>query len=122
MARDKSYKTYADCYDVMDRAIANGIGVRVNFGEMNEAWSFRSRLHKARRINREENEQVYEPGHELHGRSIYDRLIMFLEDASVVVKVMQPPTIEDLTDGKSGRNVGDNRAVKGDSEGERRGG
>jgi hypothetical protein len=67
---------YAALYEVWDRAIEDPIGVRVRFTDHGSATQYRLQLHKARRADRELNQQIYEPEHELFGRSIYDQMIV----------------------------------------------
>jgi hypothetical protein len=66
----------------MEKAIEDQKGIRVKFATEQDAWLYRLRLHNARKIDRKENEEIYEKGHAMHGRSVYDALIMRLRQAS----------------------------------------
>jgi hypothetical protein len=66
----------------MEKAIEDQKGIRVKFATEQDAWLYRLRLHNARKIDRKENEEIYEKGHAMHGRSVYDALIMRLRQVS----------------------------------------
>jgi hypothetical protein len=76
MVISTSRLAYSDCFDLMDKAIADPKGIKIKFGENEEAWHFRIRLHTARKIDRKENRDIYDQTHPLHGRSVYDQLTM----------------------------------------------
>lgn len=76
MPTPTSRLAYSDCYDLMDAALADEIGVRIPFKSRGDAMQARVRLHSARMIDREENMKIYERDHPLYGRSTYDRLIV----------------------------------------------
>lgn len=70
---------YHDCIEVFDKAIEDPHGVRVRLPDYSSANYFRMRMHMARKLNREENEETYpDPGHPLHGASPYDKLAVRL--------------------------------------------
>jgi hypothetical protein len=76
MAISNSRFSYGDCYDLMDKALADSKGIRIKFSSYGEALHFRLRLHTARRIDRKDNLEVYPGEHAMHGKSPYDPLIM----------------------------------------------
>lgn len=76
MVASSSRFAYADCYDLMDKAIADQKGIQIKFAIKEEAMHFRIRLHTARRIDREENMQIYPESHAMYGKSAYDPLTM----------------------------------------------
>lgn len=77
MPPNNSVLAYRDLQEVADRAISNGRGVRVSCSTLGEAHVLRSRLYKMRELDRKENKKIYsDPDHALHGRSIYDPLIL----------------------------------------------
>lgn len=76
MAMSNSRFSYGDCYDLMDKALADSKGIRIKFSSSGEAIHFRLRLHTARRIDRKDNLEVYPDGHAMHGKSPYDPLVM----------------------------------------------
>lgn len=76
MSTSDSRLGYIDCFDLMDKAIADPKGVRLKFGKYGDAWYFRLRIHSARRIDRTDNKRTYDEEHPLHGRSVYDDLII----------------------------------------------
>lgn len=122
MVMHNSRLAYIDCYEIMERAMANGKGCRVKFKDLNECFSFRSRMHYARRVNREDNAKVYGPDEPLHGRSAFDRLIISISPTDdgggyVYVKVSATENliVEDL-DGELKPNVGSHGESQGDIE------
>jgi len=80
MVASNSRLSYGDCFDLMDKAIADEKGIRIRFGTKEEAWHFRIRLHTARRIDRTDNMETYGIGHPLYGRSAYDPLTMRIRE------------------------------------------
>ena len=76
MVASSSRFAYIDCFDLMDKAIADQKGIKIKFSGKEEAMHFRIRLHTARRIDREENMEIYQPGHAMYGKSSYDPLTM----------------------------------------------
>ncbi len=75
MVASTSRLSYKDCFELMDRALADDRGIRVKFLSGGDAWSFRLRLNAARVIDRKENVSTYDEEHPMYGVSIYDRLI-----------------------------------------------
>ena len=81
MVTSTSRLAYSDCFDLMDKAIADPKGIKVKFAAGEDAWHFRIRLHTARKIDRLDNKDIYEQGHRMHGRSVYDQLTMRIRKA-----------------------------------------
>lgn len=79
MAISNSRFSYGDCYDLMDKALADPKGIRIKFNSWGDALHFRLRLHTARRIDRKDNLDVFPAEHAMHGKSPYDPLIMRLK-------------------------------------------
>lgn len=76
MVTSTSRLAYGDCFDLMDKAIADPKGIKIKFGLEAEAWHFRIRLHTARKIDRADNKITYMDVHPMHGKSVYDVLTM----------------------------------------------
>lgn len=76
MVTSTSRLAYSDCFDLMDKAIADPKGIQVKFAASEEAWHFRIRLHTARKIDRKDNMQTYPETHPMWGKSVYDSLTM----------------------------------------------
>lgn len=76
MVTSSSRLAYSDCYDLMDKAIADPKGIKIKFAQGEDAWHFRIRLHTARKIDRNDNAVTYPETHAMHGRSVYDQLTM----------------------------------------------
>lgn len=75
MATSPSRLSYTDAFDILDGAMANSKGVRVEVNDAGAGMHLRVRLHSARMIDRNDNKTEYPPGHKLYGRSIYDQLV-----------------------------------------------
>lgn len=74
MTTSTSRIAYSDCFELMDKAMDDPRGVRINFPDLGDARNLRLRLHTARKIERQENALTYEEGEPLYGRSAYDIL------------------------------------------------
>ncbi len=74
MTLPNSPRAYDDCYEAMDRALADSVGIRIPVKSQTAATHLRARLHQARNINRRENKLAYEEGHAMYGASVYDKL------------------------------------------------
>lgn len=106
MTISNSRGSYSDCYDVMDKALEDSKGVRVEVDDLDAAIFFRMRLHNARKIDRRDNSKIYseEPTHPMFNASIYDKLTVRIKRIEDQVWVYLE---------KSGINLG---AVEGLSE------
>jgi hypothetical protein len=78
MGMSNSRLAFSDCYELMEKALEDQKGIRIKYATEQDAWLYRLRLHNARKIDRKDNQENYEAGHGMHGRSIYDQLIMRL--------------------------------------------
>ncbi len=78
MAISKSHLAYADCYSVMDDALADEAGARISLPNEGAARFFRMRCHQARTLDRQQSYDVYADDHPMHGASLYDKLIVRL--------------------------------------------
>lgn len=74
MTVSTSKVAYEDCFDFFDQALDDEKGIRVRIPTMNDAIRLRMRMNYARRLDRDDNRLVFEPGDPLYGKSIYDRL------------------------------------------------
>ena len=78
-----SRNAYLDCYDLLDRALDEPRGIRVQLTEVNDATYLRMRIHHARTIDRSDNKKTYpDLAHPLHDRSPYDALVCRIEEAN----------------------------------------
>jgi len=96
---NQSPLAFADIREAFDRAIATQRGIRIKCGTHAEAVIRRSRFNYFRKMNRAENKETYPPGHNLHGNSVYDTLILRIpsrgaEDATYLY--IEPRTITDM--------------------------
>jgi hypothetical protein len=72
MASSTSRLAYQDCFNLFERANEEPLGLKFRCESSNFATYFRSRLNKARVIDREDNALAYDSDHPMHGRSVYD--------------------------------------------------
>lgn len=80
MSLPTSANSYLDCFDFLDKAMADAVGARRRMDDYSSANYFRMRCHQARKINREDNAQTYPKKHHMHGRSAYDELMVTLSE------------------------------------------
>lgn len=99
MVASTSRFAYLDCFDLLERAMEDEVGVRVKFSTAEEAINYRMRVHKARSIDREDNKSIKRPEDPLWGRSEYDTLVCRIEhivDGPSFLYV-EKRTVNDLT-------------------------
>ena len=110
MSLPTSRGAFGDCYKVLDAALDDEKGVRVEFRTHENANYFRMRLHQARAINRKDNADTYDRDHPLYNASPYDQLVVRLhaingsywlyieknrvEDLGAIEPLSEVPTIE----------------------------
>lgn len=71
---------YGDAYEYLDRALDDPAGIRIECGSKAEAYTLRSRLHYARRVDRNDNSIALPLGDELHAKSVYDILVCRIKE------------------------------------------
>lgn len=103
MPTSNSRLAFEDCYEILDIAIDDPNGARVKVMSHADAMMLRTRLHTARRIDRQENAKTYSDDHPLHGKSNYDRLVVRLKTLGgvqyvYVERVQRPTGIEPLSE------------------------
>lgn len=76
MTTSISRLSYSDCFEALEKAIADPLGQRIRLRSENECNHLRMRIHQARSIDRKDNRSVYEADHPMYGRSIYDPLVL----------------------------------------------
>lgn len=74
MSISKSRGAYSDCRDLFERAIDDPKGCRIYIGDQGNARHFVMRMHQCRQIDRNDNADMYELGHPMHGASPWDKL------------------------------------------------
>lgn len=107
MAMSNSILAYSDCKEFLEKAIEDQKGARRPFqGPYAEdhASRYRMRCHQFRKLDREQNAEIYEVGHQMHGRSEYDLLTLTLRYSHDAVWVyaekllLEPGEIESLSE------------------------
>jgi len=99
MPHSTSILAYNDCKTAMDRALTVEKGIRLTFTTRALATRFISRCSAFRHLDRKENMKIHtEPGHSLHGRSVYDALSITQQDnvVKVVSNSLTDAIIEDI--------------------------
>lgn len=76
MSVSTSLASYEDCFDVLDQAMEQPNGIRVEVSSQGDGMQLYSRLNYARTVDRANNRAIYDTGHKLHGTSAYDLLIV----------------------------------------------
>lgn len=105
MSLPTSANSYLDCFDFLDKAMADAVGARRRMDDYSSANYFRMRCHQARKINREDNAATYPKEHHMHGRSAYDELMVTIVADDSVVWVYAKKTVipEEDIEGLSGQ-------------------
>jgi hypothetical protein len=116
---------FTGCFEDLETALADPKGIRIPFEHRGDAIQYRLKLHKARRKDRHENREL-DFDHPLHGRSIYDRLVMRIN----VVKGRtylyieqnsrgEPQALSEVEDERrSEADDSDSRATRGEAQSE----
>lgn len=98
MTHATSILAYPDIKAVLDKAIESERGVKVEFATSREAERFKARACMFRVLVRRENAKLYEVAHSLHGRSVYDCLVIGGQSPVVTVIPLKESryTVEEL--------------------------
>src|SRR5262245_17654751 len=80
MTTPTSRLAYKVHYELFEQAHEDPVGIRIRQPDYGKAHRLRQELHHARVLDRRENAQTYEEGHQLHGRSAYDVLRCTIEN------------------------------------------
>lgn len=93
-----SILSYPDIRQVMDRALDSEKGVRLSFDNDTAARLFTLRCNTFRGLDRKENKKIYlEPTHTMHGRSVYDTLMVSRKGSVVeITPIRSLSNIEDI--------------------------
>ena len=81
MTFSTSIKSYADCFDLLDQALASNLGIRNRCDGPGDANQLRGRLHYARNLHRKESREIYEPDDPNYDISVYDPLVVKIREA-----------------------------------------
>lgn len=76
MTISSSPLSYQDCYDLMTEALGDDKGARVKMADIDAAIFLRMRMHNARKLDRNANKEIYDPGDKMYNVSIYDKLVV----------------------------------------------
>ena len=87
MPYNTSITSYVDIRAVLDKALASEKGVQLRFADEKTAMTFRGRVHTLRYLDRKENKRIYPEGDPMHGRSVYDPLMVKKKEDGVVAVI-----------------------------------
>lgn len=76
MSLPTSHLAYPDCVKVLDAALDNEAGVRVQMVDEASCIRFRMRCNQVRVLQRQFNTQAFDKGHPQHGASAWDALVI----------------------------------------------
>lgn len=79
MALSNSTMAYLDCKEFLERALDESNGARIPFRDEGSAKYFQMRCNQYRTLDRTDSKLIYEPGHNLHGKSAYDTLTLTIK-------------------------------------------
>ncbi len=89
MSISTSRGSYKDCYEYYEQSLEQDRGIRIRVQSYDYACHLRQRLHMARKIRRQDNEEIYpDPDHPLHGASPYDHVVVKIQTDNNGVWVM----------------------------------
>jgi hypothetical protein len=80
MTLPKSLRSYDNEKTIFDGAFENGGRARVICKSLGQAVNIRARLHRFRALDRDSNAEIYPADHPMHGASIYDNLLVRLDN------------------------------------------
>ena len=111
MTMPDSILAYQDCLELFDRALADQVGIRVRCSSWDEASYLRLRMHKARSLDRRRNKEAYAIGHQMHGGSAYDELLVTIkaDGERIFIYLKKRKVEEEAVEGLS--EVEDDRAT-----------
>lgn len=69
---------HRDIQAIMDRALSNGRGCRIQIANPGEGYSLRQRFYTMRLGDRAANCKVFDPEDPRYGRSVYDALTVYI--------------------------------------------
>lgn len=73
---EKLSSAYETIRDAFDKALDAPRGVRIPCLTRGAALSLRHRFNYFRKLNRDQNSDIYPSGHRMHKRSVYDSLVL----------------------------------------------
>lgn len=79
MALSNSTMAYQDCREFLEKALDADHGSRIPFRDEGAAKYFQMRCNQFRTLDRVDSKLIYEIGHNLHGKSVYDVLTLTIK-------------------------------------------
>lgn len=71
-----SINAYPDIRAALERALNSTKGIKLRFENNQDLMTFRGRVHSFRCKDRAENRKIYPEDHPMHGRSVFDPLMV----------------------------------------------
>lgn len=97
MALSNDLKSYEDIRPYFERALATEKGIRLETRSRGQAIHLRQRLYKLRQLDRLRSTDLFEPGDERRGVSVYENVEVIIEDeVNVIIRPIEPVRIEEL--------------------------
>lgn len=84
MSLSGSKFAYEDCFDILNTALERTQGCRLAQPSESACNMLRMRIHQARKLERDDNAKTFERGHPMHGRSVFDKLIVRIRNEDEV--------------------------------------
>jgi hypothetical protein len=94
---------HKDIEATLDRALANGKGVRIFCGDQATATGLRQRVYTLRKLDRRSSLRVYTPDDPMYGKSAYDAVICTPrvdtnEEWWLYIEVASPERLAEVTE------------------------
>lgn len=74
MSQSSSLFAYNDVRDAFERALQSPHGIKITYSSYSQAIHERSRFNQFRKLHRAETLDIYDEGHPLRGKSVYEAL------------------------------------------------
>ena len=86
MPNSTSLLAYPEVKEALETALNSERGIKLTFKDAKSAFHFTGRANSFRMLDRKENLKVYpEPAQTLHGRSVYDVLVIKQSENEVTI-------------------------------------
>lgn len=105
MSLSNATLAFTDCKEFLERALDADRGARVPFQTEEQAGYWRMRCYQFSKLDRKDNELVYNPGDRMFGQSEYDCLSLVIKRSTdgffwvyAEKRTLDPGMIEDIPD------------------------
>jgi hypothetical protein len=94
MPLSNAIESYADCRNLLDRALDSPKGVKVTLQTDGQAIRLNHRCNKFRVLDRQQNAKLYPEGNEWHNTSVYDGLCLSRSGAELSIIRLEKTEME----------------------------